>query len=147
MWKHWVKQKLWRFTQIIIAKCEVSLNLCPRLHLPSLDSANMKQVPYSVFYFRSVQSTQIKWPNYIIYVEIFDWVSDSSTPTNKNTKLLETVFWFHIYLTCFYGMKTIFIYSPNNNKSIISFCTVREPQNICVQIFWDFARIFDKSKL
>jgi len=26
-----VKQKLWAFAQIIVAKCEVSLNFCPRL--------------------------------------------------------------------------------------------------------------------
>jgi len=72
----------------------------------------------------------------LTFAQTLKWVSYSSTPTDYNTKLLETVCWFYIYLVCFVW----------HNKLVCKTLNDEKVSKLLCPIFWDFTHNFGKSK-
>ena len=71
-------------------------------------------------------------------------VTHQLSQTKARSYSKETVCWFYVYSMCFlWHYKLLFTRSKTKMFNFIDF--VKKCWNFCVQIFWDFARFFDKS--
>ena len=79
------------------------------------------------------------------FAQTFKWVSYTSTLTNWNTKLPETVYWFYICLLYFsMTFQILFIHSITTYNFIN---IVKNVEKSLLKVFRDFVQILDKSKI